>query len=174
MGRSGFRNAMLLFTTVLLLWSLMFVKATMAENECAADSNRSYIVTQQGLLVEALIEPKFDRDSVGNSLNYDCKRLEILGQVLHVFLLVWSCMMVLYGAARRTEIRERFHIKGSRLGDICTWFWCSMCAICQEARTLQVNNVVEGVWHGPTIAADMTDAPSVPVMDANAKMASQV
>ena len=38
---------------------------------------------------------------------------------------------------------------GSRMGDLCTWLWCSPCALCQETRTLWANNVAEGVWHGP-------------------------
>ena len=37
---------------------------------------------------------------------------------------------------------------GSRMGDFCTWMWCSPCALCQETRTLWANNVHEGVWHG--------------------------
>lgn len=58
---------------------------------------------------------------------------------------------VLYATYRRNQIRKKFGIPGSVLGDCCQWCWCSACALCQETRTLWHNNVSEGVWLGPSI-----------------------
>ncbi|EIE20446.1 hypothetical protein COCSUDRAFT_54324 [Coccomyxa subellipsoidea C-169] len=57
---------------------------------------------------------------------------------------------VAYCSYNRTMLRQKFGIAGSRFGDFCTWCWCAPCALCQETRTIWSNNVVEGVWHGPT------------------------
>jgi len=56
---------------------------------------------------------------------------------------------VAYCAYRRTQLREKFGIAGTRFGDFCTWLWCGPCALCQETRTLWTNNVEDGVWRGP-------------------------
>lgn len=56
---------------------------------------------------------------------------------------------VIYATYRRKQIREKFGIPGSTLGDFCRWFWCPACALCQETRTLWHNNVTDGVWLGP-------------------------
>lgn len=54
---------------------------------------------------------------------------------------------------------------------ICIEFIFFLCHL-QESRTLEINNVEDGVWHGrsdlPLVvsAADMIEAPAVPVMTA--------
>lgn len=55
----------------------------------------------------------------------------------------------IYAAHHRSQIRRKFGIAGSFLGDCCAWYWCGACALCQETRTLWHNNVVDGVWLGP-------------------------
>ena len=76
----------------------------------------------------------------------------------------------IYAARRRTQIREKFGIAGSRMSDMCSWLWCPLCSLCQETRTIWSNNVHEGVWYGPTQlnAADtMTTAPATKQMEAD-------
>lgn len=51
---------------------------------------------------------------------------------------------------------------GSKMGDFCAWCWCGPCALCQETRTLWANNVVGGVWHGPTQYAAVSAPPAAP------------
>lgn len=40
-----------------------------------------------------------------------------------------------YLARRRTLIRQRFGIAGSRFRDFCMFFWCHCCALCQVRAT---------------------------------------
>lgn len=39
---------------------------------------------------------------------------------------------------------------GSFLKDLALWCCCPCCALVQETRTLALNNVRGGEWHGPT------------------------
>ena len=34
---------------------------------------------------------------------------------------------------------------------LSAWTFCPPCALCQESRTLTINNVKDGIWYGPTI-----------------------
>ncbi|KAL0037876.1 hypothetical protein WJX79_003353 [Trebouxia sp. C0005] len=82
------------------------------------------------------------------------------------------CLMVLlaivgivYAARRRTQIRERFGIAGSRMGDFCAWCWCAPCALCQETRTIWSNSVFDGVWNAQTPVVSTDASYSVPAVD---------
>ncbi|KAK9268230.1 hypothetical protein L1049_010673 [Liquidambar formosana] len=50
----------------------------------------------------------------------------------------------------RTQIRKKFNIRGSDSSfDDCVYhLTCSCCTLCQESRTLEMNNVQDGTWHG--------------------------
>ncbi|KAK3014351.1 hypothetical protein RJ639_009073, partial [Escallonia herrerae] len=50
----------------------------------------------------------------------------------------------------RTKIRRKFNIRGSdsSLDDCFYHLICPYCALCQESRTLEMNNVQDGTWHG--------------------------
>ncbi|CAJ1961510.1 unnamed protein product [Sphenostylis stenocarpa] len=50
----------------------------------------------------------------------------------------------------RTRMRKKFNIKGSdnSLDDCAYHFVCPCCTLCQESRTLEMNNVQNGTWHG--------------------------
>uniref|UniRef100_A0A2C9U4E2 Uncharacterized protein n=1 Tax=Manihot esculenta TaxID=3983 RepID=A0A2C9U4E2_MANES len=50
----------------------------------------------------------------------------------------------------RTQMRKKFNIRGSdnSLDDCIYHIFCSCCALCQETRTLEMNNVQDGIWHG--------------------------
>ncbi|KAK7302676.1 hypothetical protein RJT34_13569 [Clitoria ternatea] len=50
----------------------------------------------------------------------------------------------------RTRMRKKFNIKGSdsSLDDCVYHFVCPCCTLCQESRTLEMNNVQNGTWHG--------------------------
>jgi len=53
---------------------------------------------------------------------------------------------MLYGGARRAQMRRKFGLPGDCLNDMCTWVFCSWAALCQETRTLRQNGVRGGVW----------------------------
>ncbi|KAL9234119.1 hypothetical protein vseg_009024 [Gypsophila vaccaria] len=50
----------------------------------------------------------------------------------------------------RTQMRKKFNIKGtdSSLDDCVFHLVCPCCTISQESRTLEMNNVQGGTWHG--------------------------
>ncbi|KAK9156068.1 hypothetical protein Sjap_003548 [Stephania japonica] len=50
----------------------------------------------------------------------------------------------------RTQIRKQFNIKGtdSSLDDCVNHLICPCCTLCQESRTLEINNVQDGIWRG--------------------------
>lgn len=47
---------------------------------------------------------------------------------------LFGAIVALICAYYREKIREKYQIDGSFLGDFCIYFWCSCCAIAQEAR----------------------------------------
>lgn len=103
-----------------------------------------------------------------------CRRLVHTSTILNLISIVYTAYIIVLGARLRTAMRERFGIEGSRFKDVVAWLCCMPCAMCQEARTMAVNNVEAGVWHGTAaglpiyFAAAETQAPSVPVMSADA------
>lgn len=55
----------------------------------------------------------------------------------------------------RIQMRRRFNLKGSdsdgvvsAVDDCLNHILCGCCTLCQEARTLEMNNVQDGNWHG--------------------------
>lgn len=71
----------------------------------------------------------------------------------HYFLYLSIAFTISVGAYLgicRTKIRKKFNIRGSDspLDDCVYHFICPCCALCQESRTLEMNNVQDGVWHG--------------------------
>ncbi|KMS95211.1 hypothetical protein BVRB_011310 [Beta vulgaris subsp. vulgaris] len=50
----------------------------------------------------------------------------------------------------RTRIRKKFNIRGSdnSVDDCVYHLVCPCCTLCQESRTLEMNNVQGGTWHG--------------------------
>jgi Cys-rich protein (TIGR01571 family) len=60
-----------------------------------------------------------------------------------------------YAGNFRKKIREKYLIDGTLRGDICTHFWCSPCALCQETAELKYQNEV---------IIDTTKAPYIQVM----------
>ncbi|WOL05213.1 hypothetical protein Cni_G13940 [Canna indica] len=50
----------------------------------------------------------------------------------------------------RTRIKKQFNIRGggSSLDDYLNHLICPPCTLCQESRTLEMNNVQNGIWHG--------------------------
>ncbi|XP_057470928.1 uncharacterized protein LOC130759748 isoform X1 [Actinidia eriantha] len=55
-----------------------------------------------------------------------------------------------YLGFHRTQIRKKFNIRGSdsSLDDCVYHLICPCCTLCQESRTLDMNNVQDGTWHG--------------------------
>ena len=54
---------------------------------------------------------------------------------------------IIYFAYRRNEVRERFNIAGSSMGDFLSWLCCASCALCQETRTIALY-IKDGHWIG--------------------------
>eukprot|EP00429_Kryptoperidinium_foliaceum_P080497 CAMPEP_0176224328 /NCGR_PEP_ID=MMETSP0121_2-20121125/21196_1 /TAXON_ID=160619 /ORGANISM="Kryptoperidinium foliaceum, Strain CCMP 1326" /LENGTH=315 /DNA_ID=CAMNT_0017563575 /DNA_START=81 /DNA_END=1028 /DNA_ORIENTATION=+ len=75
--------------------------------------------------------------SVGAGRSIGLKLLLLLMVQKVVDLLVFP----LLGAALRGELRSKFRMKerdsGTLFRDTCTWFWCSCCAMVQEARQVE-------------------------------------
>ncbi|KAJ1379163.1 PLAC8 motif-containing protein [Sesbania bispinosa] len=71
----------------------------------------------------------------------------------HYFLYLAVAFIITVGAYLgfyRTRMRKKFNIKGSdsSLDDCVFHFVCPCCTLCQESRTLEMNNVQDGTWHG--------------------------
>ncbi|TKY71608.1 PLANT CADMIUM RESISTANCE 8 [Spatholobus suberectus] len=71
----------------------------------------------------------------------------------HYFLYLAVAFIIAVGAYLgfyRTRMRKKFNIKGSdsSLDDCIFHFLCPCCTLCQESRTLEMNNVQNGTWHG--------------------------
>ncbi len=43
--------------------------------------------------------------------------------VVYTLMVLLAVIGVVYAARRRTQIREKFSIAGSRMGDFCAWCW---------------------------------------------------
>jgi len=54
---------------------------------------------------------------------------------------------IIYFAYRRNEVREKFNIAGSSMGDFLSWLCCASCALCQETRTIALY-IRDGEWIG--------------------------
>ncbi|KAJ9136260.1 hypothetical protein P3X46_033352 [Hevea brasiliensis] len=71
----------------------------------------------------------------------------------HCFLylaVAFTISIGMYLGFFRTQMRKKFNIRGSdsSLDDSVYHIFCSCCALCQESRTLEMNNVQNGTWHG--------------------------
>ncbi|XP_049382065.1 uncharacterized protein LOC125846583 [Solanum stenotomum] len=70
----------------------------------------------------------------------------------HCFLYVGGAFIILVGVYmgyHRTKMRNKFNIRGdSSLDDCIFHLTCPCCTLSQEARTLEMNNVQDGIWHG--------------------------
>uniref|UniRef100_A0A7N0REJ4 PLAC8 family protein n=1 Tax=Kalanchoe fedtschenkoi TaxID=63787 RepID=A0A7N0REJ4_KALFE len=64
--------------------------------------------------------------------------------------LAFAILSVSYASYFRTQVRKKFNIRGadSSLDDCAYHLACPCCALCQESRTLDLNNVRDGIWHG--------------------------
>jgi len=79
-------------------------------------------------------------------------------------MFVSSIFGVIYAAKARTAMRTKFGIPGSKCKDAAAYLFCSPCALCQETRTLAVNNVHDGVWFGKTVLATPAGHPFQPAV----------
>ncbi|XP_008775767.2 uncharacterized protein LOC103696045 [Phoenix dactylifera] len=71
----------------------------------------------------------------------------------HSFLFIGVASVISFGIYLgyfRTRMRKQFNIRGSDnyLDDCVNHLICPCCTLCQESRTLEMNNVQDGVWHG--------------------------
>lgn len=70
----------------------------------------------------------------------------------HCFLYIGGAFIIfvgLYMGYHRTKMRNKFNIRGdSSLDDCIFHLTCPCCTLSQEARTLEMNNVQDGIWHG--------------------------
>ncbi|KAJ6842439.1 protein PLANT CADMIUM RESISTANCE 5-like [Iris pallida] len=71
----------------------------------------------------------------------------------HCFFYMGLASIILFGSYMgyfRTRIRKQFNIRGtdSYVDDCAHHLICPCCTLCQESRTLEMNNVQDGVWRG--------------------------
>ncbi|GAB2298744.1 hypothetical protein Dimus_032818 [Dionaea muscipula] len=71
----------------------------------------------------------------------------------HNFLylgVIFSISLGIYLGFFRTKMKNKFNIRGdeSPLDDCIYHLICPCCTISQESRTLEMNNVQDGTWHG--------------------------
>nr|XP_010924026.1 uncharacterized protein LOC105046971 [Elaeis guineensis] len=71
----------------------------------------------------------------------------------HSFLFIGVASAISFGIYLgyfRTRMGKQFNIRGSAsyLDDCVNHLICPCCTLCQESRTLEMNNVQDGVWHG--------------------------
>ncbi|XP_039145879.1 uncharacterized protein LOC120283303 [Dioscorea cayenensis subsp. rotundata] len=71
----------------------------------------------------------------------------------HLFLYLEVVFIILFGVYVgyfRSRIRRQFNIKGSDtyIDDCVNHLICPCGSLCQESRTLEMNNILDGVWHG--------------------------
>ncbi|KAL3627622.1 hypothetical protein CASFOL_028985 [Castilleja foliolosa] len=71
----------------------------------------------------------------------------------HYFLYLaisFALSVGIYHGYHRMKIRKKFNIKGgeSSFDDCLYHLICPCCTLCQESRTLEMNNVQDGIWHG--------------------------
>lgn len=76
----------------------------------------------------------------------------------HCFLYMGVAFTISVGAYmgfHRMQIRNKFNIRGtdSLLDDCMYHLVCPCCTLSQESRTLEINNVQDGTWHGPGVGA---------------------
>lgn len=70
---------------------------------------------------------------------------------IYLYMGIGSVLLIaVYTGYFRRRIRKQFNIRGteSSLDDCVLHLICPCCTLCQEARTLEMNNVQCGVWHG--------------------------
>ncbi|KAL3522144.1 hypothetical protein ACH5RR_014978 [Cinchona calisaya] len=62
----------------------------------------------------------------------------------------FSISVGIYLGIYRTQIRKKFNIRDndSSFDDCVYHLICPCCSLCQESRTLEMNNVQDGIWHG--------------------------
>ncbi|KAK9820861.1 hypothetical protein WJX81_005295 [Elliptochloris bilobata] len=135
----------LLYMVFFLLWNAvvnaaswnMYLQCGMFENSdlSAAEGHRKMLGGKAALPEDASLECQASANALLAS--------ELLGVVFFV-------AGVIYAARRRTLIRQKLGIAGCFMKDLALWCCCAPCALCQETRTLAVNNVQGGQWHGPT------------------------
>ncbi|CAN6453302.1 unnamed protein product [Victoria cruziana] len=90
----------------------------------------------------------------------------------HDFLyiaVVLTISAALYLGYWRLRIRKQFNIRGSdsAVDDCMNHLLCPCCTLCQETRTLEMNNVRDGVWHGrgDTICIGSSGTASGPLLE---------
>jgi Cys-rich protein (TIGR01571 family) len=54
------------------------------------------------------------------------------------YLLAAFCCNSCFAAPKRGRLRANHNLGEEPCGDCCTHFWCTTCAICQEARFIKV------------------------------------
>lgn len=184
-GKSALRAGLLFATLMFLSWAHYAAQMSLVDGDCLADfmppPERSTprrmgpaFVEADGSIHRWAAKPFGRPMDTGKLGSPRCMRLMQTCALLNIATLVYGAALLVYGAMLRTSMRERFGIQGSRCGDLFAWLCCAPCSMCQEARTLAVNNVEHGQWHGATpglpvvyFAAAETQAPSVPVMSAD-------
>eukprot|EP00803_Ostreobium_quekettii_P006962 evm.model.scf_1086.5 EVM.evm.TU.scf_1086.5 scf_1086:47402-49294(-) len=81
-------------------------------------------------------------------------RNAIIGMMCYLAV-CWAIYAVV-GAVMRSNIRQKFNISGTHMGDCALWCCCSMCAMAQETRTV-LSHVHNGQWGHPAMAPTLDE-----------------
>jgi hypothetical protein len=80
------------------------------------------------------------------------------------YLAIITGLFMLYSTYRRYQMRKKFGFPTGTwkivASDLYAWVCCTLCAVCQEARTLSYNNVMDGRWLGPQVTLKGLDIAS--------------
>jgi Cys-rich protein (TIGR01571 family) len=73
----------------------------------------------------------------------------------------------IYAMMKRTEIRERFGIRGSGSGDCCTAYWCPCCVLIQQEKEVQSRTAAGPITQGYVAPQAMHMPPGKPSAPTN-------
>lgn len=61
--------------------------------------------------------------------------------------IVMCCLAPCYVASRRTMMRDRYQLKGSKMEDCLLTCFCAACSTCQIARELRLRDEAYAAWY---------------------------
>ncbi|GMH41890.1 hypothetical protein BSKO_09800 [Bryopsis sp. KO-2023] len=131
------------FATSGLKWGVFFLLPVIVMYICSTVSESG--VSQSILCAR---DPQFCGDTLRGEQNFKLNATQIIFMVISILA---YCAFVALGWYNRNSLRQKYGLPGNNCTDCLLWFFCSPCAVCQESRTLDYNNVENGVWMGPDV-----------------------
>jgi len=143
---SGSLHCLLFFVCVELFW----IVGSTLRGRCGTDPTPTYLKAPPAPLDA---DPPPPPPPEKNALEY--AKCINKANYATLFLFFLTCLFVLYSSVRRYQLRLKFGFPNASwrapAHDLFAWACCTLCVVCQEARTMRYNNVEDGIWHGPQI-----------------------